>query len=73
MSWENWSDFLAMGGYAPYVWGSYGVTLGLMAVESSLLIMRRRNILRYLGRNGEARQQAAARSDGTETGHGSHL
>ena len=23
----NWSDFLAMGGYAAYVWPSFGLTL----------------------------------------------
>ena len=59
MIWENWNDFFEMGGYAPYVWGSYLVTLGLMAVEGSLLIMRRRNILKYLGHNPEARREGS--------------
>ena len=54
MIWEKWNDFFEMGGYALYVWGSYLVMLGLMAVESSLLIMRRRNILKYLGHTPEA-------------------
>ena len=31
-------DFLAMGGYAWYVWGSYGVTFLLLAVEVVLLL-----------------------------------
>lgn len=67
MIWESWSHFFAMGGYGPYVWGSYAVTLGLMAVESSLLIMRRRNILKYLGRNGGAGGRTVARGELTET------
>ena len=33
-------DFLAMGGYAWYVWGSYGVTFLLLAVEVVLLRKR---------------------------------
>lgn len=50
MNWASWSDFFAMGGYALYVWGSYGVTLGLIVVEIVLLIMRRRSLLGQLRR-----------------------
>lgn len=50
MNWASWNDFFAMGGYALYVWGSYGVTLGLMVTEIVLLILRKRNILEHLGR-----------------------
>jgi heme exporter protein D len=50
MSWASWSDFLAMGGYALYVWGSYAVTAGLIAVEVIMLLVRRRNALKLLGR-----------------------
>ena len=42
-------DFLSMGGYALYVWGSYGVTLALIAIEVVLLRLRKRNILDQLG------------------------
>jgi heme exporter protein D len=49
MNWNSMSDFLAMGGYAFYVWGSYIVTFGLMAAEIVLLAMRRRGVLRNLG------------------------
>jgi len=45
MSWASWSDFFAMGGYALYVWGSYAVTAGLIAVEVIMLVMRRRNAI----------------------------
>ena len=36
------SDFLAMGGYAWYVWGSYGVTFACLALEVILLMKRSR-------------------------------
>jgi heme exporter protein CcmD len=35
-----------MGGYALYVWGSYAVTAGLIALEVIMLILRRRNALK---------------------------
>jgi heme exporter protein D len=28
------NEFLQMGGYGLYVWGSYGVTLALLAIEA---------------------------------------
>ncbi len=34
------SEFLSMGGYAWYVWGSYGFTFGLIALEVFLLMKR---------------------------------
>jgi heme exporter protein D len=36
------SDFFAMGGYAFYVWGSYGVTFALLGLEVALLARRKR-------------------------------
>jgi len=36
------SDFFAMGGYAWYVWGSYGMTLLALLVEVILLRNRAR-------------------------------
>ena len=50
MNWGSWSDFFAMGGYALYVWGSYGVTAGLIVVEILMLRNRRRAALDQLGR-----------------------
>jgi len=34
------SEFFAMGGYAWYVWGSYGVTFFLILMELILLVRR---------------------------------
>jgi heme exporter protein D len=49
MSWGSVPEFLAMGGYALYVWGSFGVAAGLIAVEIILLRGRRRAALERLG------------------------
>jgi heme exporter protein D len=45
MSWQSWEHFLSMGGYGLYVWGSYAVTLALIAAEIVLVAKRRRNVL----------------------------
>jgi heme exporter protein D len=34
------SDFFHMGGYAWYVWGSYGVTFLCLAIEMVVLLKR---------------------------------
>ncbi len=36
------SEFFAMGGYALYVWGSYGVSFALLFIEVLLLMRRER-------------------------------
>ena len=36
------SEFFAMGGYAFYVWGAYGVTFALLAIEVYLVMKRKR-------------------------------
>jgi len=42
MNWSNLSEFAAMGGYGVYVWGSFGVTAGVMLVEMFSLRARRK-------------------------------
>ncbi|MDP2240787.1 MAG: heme exporter protein CcmD [Burkholderiales bacterium] len=56
MNWASWSDFFAMGGYGLYVWGSYGVTLGLMVTEIVLLIAGKRSLLEQLRRTLNTRK-----------------
>ena len=34
------TEFLSMGGYAFYVWGSYGVAAAALALEVALLVRR---------------------------------
>jgi heme exporter protein D len=50
MQWHSVGEFLAMGGYALYVWGSFGACLVLMVVEPFLarrrLIEVRRSLVR---------------------------
>jgi heme exporter protein D len=42
MSFGSWSEFWAMGGYAFYVWGAYGVTAAAIAAEVWALARRTR-------------------------------
>ena len=46
MQWQSLSDFLAMGGYGLYVWGSFGVCAVTMLAEPLLVRHRRRQALR---------------------------
>jgi heme exporter protein D len=50
MNWGSASNFFAMGGYAFYVWGSYGVTALFLVLEIVLLLLRKRTITQRLGR-----------------------
>ncbi len=62
MNWGSWQDFLAMGGYGLYVWGSYAVTLVVLAAEIVELVMRRRGVIERLAKFYAARR----RNDETE-------
>jgi len=42
MKWQSLEHFLSMGGYALYVWGSYGVALAVVVIELALLRARSR-------------------------------
>jgi len=46
----NISEFLDMGGHGFYIWGSYGVALFLIVVETFLVARRRRNAKEELER-----------------------
>ncbi|GAA5171443.1 heme exporter protein CcmD [Viridibacterium curvum] len=50
MNWDSVSAFLAMGGRGAFVWGSYGATFLLIAVELWQLGKRRRDTLHRLKR-----------------------
>jgi heme exporter protein D len=43
-------EFFAMGGYAFFVWGAYGVTALVMTIEVLLVVRRKRTLWRRLGR-----------------------
>ncbi len=42
MSVSSWPEFFAMGGYGFYVWGSFGMCAVVLAMEVTLLALRRR-------------------------------
>lgn len=42
MQWNSVADFFAMGGHAPYVWGSYAALFIALAAE--LWLLRRRKL-----------------------------
>jgi heme exporter protein D len=45
MIWQSAAEFWAMGGYGVYVWGSMGVSAGLLALEALLVRRGRRQAL----------------------------
>lgn len=58
MNWGSVSDFLSMGGHGPYVWGAYGLTALVMAVEPWLAARRRRRALAQAVAMAEAEPRA---------------
>lgn len=48
MNWNSPAEFFAMGGYALYVWGSFGVTAVCLIAEAVLARKRRAEALRSL-------------------------
>lgn len=54
MNWVSWSDFWAMGGYAGYVWGSFGIVAATLAAELLAIRARRRALQRLVADAGDA-------------------
>ena len=52
------AEFFDMGGYALYVWGSFGATALLMAIEPVLLGRRRKAALQRIARINRIKEQA---------------
>lgn len=48
MQWNSVSEFFAMGGYALYVWGSFGLTAAVMLIEMAVIRNRRTELLHDL-------------------------
>lgn len=67
----SWQAFLAMGGYAAYVWPAYAVFLVVLLGDSLVPTLRRRRILRELHAQlvrQAARQNAAHAASADESG-----
>lgn len=70
MQWESWSAFWSMDGAGAFVWGSYGVTFVLVALELVLLVQRRNDTVKRLlrwrravGKDGSGRPAAPLESE----------
>lgn len=46
----NWQAFLAMGGYAAYVWPSYALAVAILVANAVVPRLRERRLLRELAR-----------------------
>ncbi|ENO87152.1 heme exporter protein CcmD [Thauera linaloolentis] len=68
MQWESWSAFWNMGGAAYFVWGSYGLTFALMALELVLVLRRRKDTVTRLLRWRRAVGKDSARGSAKEGG-----
>jgi heme exporter protein D len=60
--WNSFGDFIAMGGYGLYVWGSFGVTALVMIVEPILVARNRKSTIALLKRQLRADARAETRS-----------
>ena len=60
--WNSFSDFLAMGGYGLYVWGSFGVTVLIMVVEPIMVASNRKATITRLQRQMRAETRAENRN-----------
>ena len=50
------AEFFDMGGYALFVWGSFGATAVCMVVEPLLLRQRRQALIRRISRTARAQR-----------------
>jgi heme exporter protein D len=65
MNWGSPAEFFAMGGYALYVWGSFGVCALALVLEPILVGKRQNEILRSL-----RRERIAAELEKESSGEG---
>ncbi|KXB29790.1 hemagglutination activity protein [Dechloromonas denitrificans] len=60
--WNSFADFLAMGGYGFYVWGSFGATVLIMAIEPIMVARNRKTTITRLQRQMRAETRAENRN-----------
>ena len=60
--WHSFADFLAMGGYGFYVWGSFGATVAIMAIEPIMVARNRKTTITRLQRQMRAETRAETRN-----------
>jgi heme exporter protein D len=60
--WNSFADFIAMGGYGVYVWGSFGVTALIMIIEPIMVARNRRITIARLKRQMRAETRTENRN-----------
>jgi heme exporter protein D len=68
--WNSLAEFLAMGGYGTYVWGSFGVTALIMIAEPILAVRRRKSLVARLQR--QLRAERASNQSNRNSQHSSN-
>ncbi|WP_374325299.1 heme exporter protein CcmD [Azonexus sp.] len=56
--WNSFADFIAMGGYGLYVWGSFGVTALVMLIEPIAVGRSRKTTIARLKRQLRAESRS---------------
>lgn len=67
MTWNSWSDFWSMGGYALYVWGAYAVTAVALAAETIAVLRLKQTTVRRVAQLRRAGLASGKRKHETET------
>jgi heme exporter protein D len=60
--WNSFGEFLAMGGYGLYVWGSFAVTALVMTIEPIVVVRNRKTTIARLKRQLRAENRAEDRN-----------
>ena len=60
--WNSFADFIHMGGYGFYVWGSFAVTLLIMAIEPIVAVRNQKSTIARLRRQLRAEARAGNRN-----------
>ena len=60
--WNSFSEFVALGGYGFYVWGSFGATVLIMTIEPIVVARNRKNTIARLKRQLRADTRAENRN-----------
>lgn len=55
---KSWHEFITMGGYAVYVWSSYGIVLVVMLANAILPSRKQRRLLKLFARRLDRKDQA---------------
>lgn len=58
MQWNSVSEFFSMGGYAFYVWGSFGLTALALLAEPLIVRQRQKQAVRAVRREKAASRHA---------------